>query len=237
MEMSSKTDELRKIFCVLGGEKNANVMKVKTKDLIYGLENLTLKMDQKKREELITAIQSKIEGEYIDFDDFKEFFDLNKKVKKNKSEELKNTANQMYFLIQEILDIKDENRKLKKKDLKNIFEIIFDLDEIELDNEKKNNNQLVATKTLNKSRPSLNKSNLNSRSVIMKNNISRINKNTPTPNDEVNFCTKIKKDINNEHFVDLMIDCIDVDEDAEVSLADFEFLIQNYLEWKANNAV
>lgn len=238
MEPTNKTEELKKIFLFLAGkDDNQDNLKRKTENIIYGLDHYGLKMNQEKKDDLKNALINKTDNYgNIDFEDFKECFDLKKKDKKKKAEEIENTANQLFFLIQEILGPKEiKNHTLSKENLKQIFEIVFCLDEPDNNFLNKDSN----INDLNNNNISINAKIDQHNKTHISNNLSRVlkavNKNniqTPTPVDkeEEDFARKLKHDFLSEKndLAKMLVDCIDLDGDGVISLSDFEFLIKSY---------
>jgi len=235
MESINKTEELKRIFIFLAGkDDNQDNLRRKTENIIYGLDHYGLNMDQKKKDDLKNALINKTDNDGdLDFEDFKECFDLKKKDKKKKTPEIQNTANQIFFLIQEILGLKEiKNQKISKENIRQIFQIVFCLDEVE-------NNDLININLNNKNSERIDKSNLINNSKLCNNNFSQIlkkitknNKQTPSPIDreEEDFAKKLKNDFMNEKndLAEKLIECIDLDGDGYVSLKDFEILIKSY---------
>lgn len=239
METANKTEELKKIFFFLAGkDEHQENLKLKIEDIIYGLDHYGLKMDQRKKDDLKNALVNKSDNDdNIDFEDFKECFDFKKKDKHKKTQEIQKTANELFFLIQEILgtdQIKDQ--KLSKENIKQIFEIVFCLDE--LDNNQINPNN-INKNFMKKNTLKIDKSLMHNKTHMSNNNYSQIsrafqknNKQTPTPydEDEDKFARELKKEFTNskKDFAKNLVDCIDLDGDQFISLSDFEFLIKNY---------
>jgi len=240
MELNKKTEELKKIFKFLaaGKEDNNGNSKRKTEDIFYGLDHYGLKMEEKKKNDLKNALIDKTDNDgNIEFEDFKDCFDLKKKDKKIKTDEIENSAQQIFFLIQEILGIKEQ--KLSQKNVKQIFEIVFCLDEVEHNND---NIPINLGFNTNKNEAKIEKSILNNDKAHLINNSSKVfksirkdNKNTPTPVDkEEDFAIKLKKEFSDkENLAKMLIDCIDLDGDGFISLSDFEFLIKNYFDYSS----
>lgn len=237
MEPSNKTEELKKIFLFLAGKNdNQDNSRRKTDNIIYGLDHYGLKMEQEKKDDLKNALINKTDNDgNIDFEDFKECFDLKRKDKKKKSEEIENTANQIFFAILEILgpnEVKDQ--QLSIENVRKIFEIVFCLDEV--DDNFLNDNSNINFLINNKNSARIDKSILNNKSHI-NNNYSQVlraitmnNKQTPTPVDkeEEDFARKMKQDFSSSDLARKLVDCIDFDGEGFISLSDFEFLIKCY---------
>lgn len=246
MEPVNKTEELKQIFLFLGGkEENQNELKRKTENIFYGLNHYGLKMDQDKKDVLKNALLNKTDNEgNIDFEDFKECFDLKKKDKKKKKEGFQNNANQIFFLILELVGLnKTENQKLSKNDVKKLFNIVFCLDQVDIDtiNPIDSNINVLNIKNSGKIDRSLmqNKSQIgiNNNSQILK-AITKNMKNTQTPlhKDEKYFAKILKQDFENKNkdLAKELVNSIDLDEDGYISLSDFEIFIKKYFEYKNN---
>jgi len=225
MDSNNKISELKKIFLFLAGKNpNDEIVKVPLEDIIYGLDQYCIEMDEEKKNDLKNALEAKKDNENnIEFEDFRECFDLNKNFKKQKNEEIQNTANQIFFLIQEILGPHNiKNQKLSTENIKRIFELVFGFNEVDF-------NQKDNTTMQNKTIMSNNHNQNNIlRMLTIKN---EKNMNTPTPgNHKEEFVKNLKKDFFKHNDLPyLLLECIDLDGDGHISLSDFEFLIQNYL--------
>lgn len=238
MEPTNKPDELKRIFFFLAGkEESEENQKLSIEDIIYGLDHYGLKMDQTKKDDLKNALVNKRDNDgNIDFDDFKDCFDLKKKEKHKKTEEIQNTAKQLFFLIQEILGFDEVQDKLSKDNIKDIFRILFGLDEVDknqinLDNVNKN---FMRKKTkIDKIQLQNKTNNSNNNYSMISKAFQRNNKLTPNPGDEEEekFVRELKNEFNNpkKDFGKTLVDCIDLDGDELISISDFEFLIKMYL--------
>jgi len=225
---------LHKIFKFLAGS-NTDGVKVRTEDIIFGLDHYGLQMNQEDKDYLKNALLNKSNGDgknYIVFEDFKDCFNLNKNNKKNQNnEDILNVANHFFFLIQDILGINDiNNQKLTKDHVRQIYQHLFGFN----DNANKKFDFKNKKSKLNKKQ---------SNNDVLKetdaNNTNKISGNeftpeyTPTPDkkgDEI-FAKQIKSELKNEKYdiAKELIDSIDLDGDGCVSLSDFVFLIQNYV--------
>lgn len=242
MESNDKTVELKKIFFFLAGkDEHQSNLKQKTEDILYGLDHYGLKMDQKRKDDLKNALHNKTDNDgNIDFEDFKECFDLKKKDRQKKTKEIQNTANEIYFLIQELIGSKEiKDQKLSKQNIRQIFEIVFCLDEVNQNYiNTDSNNKILMSKNNNR----IDKSGMLNKSHISNNNQSQIyksmqkNKQTPTPvdKDEEDFARNLKNEFSNgkKDLAQSLIDCIDLDGDGFISLSDFEFLIKCFFDNK-----
>lgn len=229
-----KKDELRSIFKFLcTGKKNFECEdnhKFKTSDLVFGLDCYASNMNSKKKEELIEQLMKRGMNSEIDFDEFSDFFRLKSKNKHQKldEEEKKKISRQMFFLIYQLLGIEDENKKLDRENVKNLFYIIFNLEEVPIENKRhrkaqgpnSDNNTVISVLT----HEQRTKSNL----------LRKLQTVTPTPNgnNQVNNWNlgELRKDLDNknEEFLTDLIKGIDFDEDGYINLKDFEFLLDNY---------
>ena len=181
--------ELKKIFLFLSGSRT-EAIKVKLSDLIYGLDHYGIEMDESKKQLLKKTLERRSEKGWIDFDDFKDCFNIKvEKKPNNKNEESKKLANEMFFLTHELLNIKDENSKLTKENIKNLFKIVYSLD--------------------------------NQTTTGGKNETQLSTKSGPDIND-------LKKLMNDEN-ISKLIRSIDKDEDGNVSIVDFEYLVLAFI--------
>jgi hypothetical protein len=223
MESNYKLEELKKIFFFLAGITPNEELKVPFADLVFGLDNYAMNMDKDKKDDLKNALSIRKDmEENIEFEDFKEFFDLDKNSKKLKNEDYQKTANQIFFLILEILGPKNiKNNKLSKENIKNIFELIFCWNETDCNN--KNGDKYIDNKNKDTTTPK------GKMTINDNNNEINIHTLTLASNQDIAFCKKLKNDfLLNNNLYNSLVECIDLDGDDMISLTDFEFLIHNY---------
>jgi hypothetical protein len=221
----NKEEELKSYFNFLcTGDKNAIFQETKkymVSDLVFGLECYGNGMDKRKKNLLIEQLLKKGENYQIDFDEFLDLFQFKKKTKLQKldQDERKKISRQMFFLIYQILGIDDENKKLEKKDIKQLFYIIFSLDEFK--------NIRTRQKDLN----GVTMISMRSKTQKDKSLLQKLTPNNPTLGGPINldlYALKTKFENTNIDLVEDLIKSIDYDDDGKISLKDFEFLMENY---------
>ena len=210
-------EEIHNLFYFLGDENpKSKKEKIKSADIIFGLENYGLPIPAENIKLLKYDIERRTKDDQISIDEFKTLFTANVDTKVP----TKDLTSHMFGMMREILKGKDADHanyqqidKIDKKSLIKLLEVLNINDETPdfAEEEKESNKGSFFVRRSSIKKPSSPPNNNNKKSPVVR-------KNTLTSNTD--SLAKIAED---------MIKVIDVDGDEEISLKDFEFLINEYL--------
>lgn len=207
-------EELRNLFAFLGGE--ANKENLKSTNVIFGLENYALPISPENIKVIKAEIKRKAKDGHIAYEDFKSLWSANIDLKVPAKDMALHFFNIMTELLENTPQVKeviknDPNFKLEKINkamLEDLLTMLSVMDETPEQEEE------VEDKTAS----------LNRRSVSVKKKVAHLKMSVTSSNMNAKVETENVKTVAKE-----MIDILDSDEDQCITIKDFEFVINEYL--------
>lgn len=115
MNKFNSNDELKQFFNFLGGNTNSNLLldNFKLTQILFGLENSGLKIDEDHLRKLKENIEKNSRDGKVNFEDFKAFW-TTEFENRNSSKEI---SNYLFNIINELLDKEEKGNNLKVEDI------------------------------------------------------------------------------------------------------------------------